>query len=299
MVRLGRTTSLRVKHLATPGAFLDGGELGDILLPGRYVPHGTIPGEAILVFVHLDSEDRVVATTETPHVQSGEFATLRVVSVNARIGAFLDWGLSKDILLPMREMSGPRVNVGDWIVVHVFVDEKSNRIIATTRLNRHFSKTPPPYKEGQEVELLAYGETDLGFKCIVENAHDGLLYRNELATPPIYGQKLTGFIKTVREDGKLDLRLDRGGYRRIAPLSDKILAELTARGGRMLFSDKTPAEDIRETFGVSKKAFKQAIGALFKERKIVIEDHGIRLPDTTLIVKPDASAPKKKIAAPK
>ena len=298
MVRIGRSTSLRVKHLATPGAFLDGGELGDILLPGRYVPHGTLPGEAILVFVHLDSEDRVVATTETPHVQAGEFATLRVVSFNARIGAFLDWGLSKDLLLPMREMTG-RVNVGDWIVVHVFVDEKSGRIIASMRISRHFSRSRPRYEEGQPVDLLVYGESDLGFKCIVENAHDGLLYRNELASAPVYGQKLTGFIKTLREDGKLDLRLDRGGYQRIAPLSEKILAELTARGGRLLYSDKTPPEEIRETFGASKKAFKQAIGALFKERQIVIEEHGIRLPNTPLIVKPDASAPKKKIAAPK
>ncbi len=298
MVRLGKTTSLRVKHIATPGAFLDGGELGDILLPGRYVPNGTLAGEAIVVFVHLDSEDRIVATTETPHVQVGEFATLRVVSVNARIGAFLDWGLSKDLLLPMRETTR-RVNVGEWVVVHVFVDEKSNRIVATTRISRHFSKTPPPYKESQEVDLLVYSETDLGFKCVVENAHDGLLYRNELATPPIYGQKLTGFIRTVREDGKIDLRLDLGGYQRIAPISEKILTELAARGGRMLVSDKSPPEDIREAFGVSKKAFKQAIGALFKERRIVVEDHGIRLPDVPLLLKPDAAAPKKKIAAPK
>ena len=298
MVRLGKLASLRVKHLATPGAFLDGGELGDILLPGRYLPPGTIPGEAILVFVHLDSEDRIVATTETPHIQVGEFAPLRVVSINARIGAFLDWGLTKDLLLPMREQAR-RVNVGDWVIAHAFLDEKSNRIVATTRLNRHLNLTEPRYHEGQSVNLLVYEETDLGFKCIVENAHSGLLYRNELAAPPAIGEKLTGYIRAVRPDNKIDLRLDRAGYHRILPLAEKILAELTARGGRLLFSDKTPPEDIREVFGVSKKAFKQAIGALFRDRRIVIEDYGIRLPDTALIVKPDAAAPKKKIAAPK
>jgi len=298
MAQLGRLASLRVTRIATPGVFLDGGDLGEILMPGRYVPRGTLPGEAFIVFVHLDSEDRIVATTETPHIQVGEFAPLRVVSINARIGAFLDWGLTKDLLLPMREQSR-RVNVGDWVIVHAFVDEKSRRIVATTRLNRHFSREPARYKEGQPVNILVYGETELGFKCVVENAHDGLLYRNELATPPAIGEKLTAYIRTVRADNKIDLRLDRAGYHRILPLSEKILAELTARGGRLLYSDKTPPEDIRETFGVSKKAFKQAIGALFKDRRIVIEDHGIRLPDTSLIIKPDTASPKKKIAAPK
>jgi predicted RNA-binding protein (virulence factor B family) len=291
MAQIGRLASLIVNRIATPGVFLDGGHLGEILMPGRYVPRGTLPGEAFVVFIHLDSEDRIVATTETPHAQVGEFAPLRVVSINARIGAFLDWGLTKDLLLPMREQAR-RVNVGEWIVAHVFLDEKSNRIVATTRLNRHLNLTPPNYQEGQSVDLLVYEETELGFKCIVENAHSGLLYHTDLAAPLAYGQKLTGFIRSVRPDGKIDLSLDRAGYHRVLPLTDKILAELTAHDGVLPYGDKTAPEEIREVFGVSKKAFKQAIGALFRDRLVVIEDARIRITDTgTAAAKAAAARP--------
>jgi uncharacterized protein len=279
MAQIGKLASLVVTRIATPGVFLDGGHLGEILMPGRYVPRGTPPGEAFVVFIHLDSEDRIVATTETPHAQVGEFAPLRVVSINARIGAFLDWGLTKDLLLPMREQAR-RVNVGDWVVAHVFLDEKTNRIVATTRLNRHLNRTPPRYQEGQSVNLLVMDETELGFKCIVENAHSGLLYHTDLAAPLAIGQKLTGYVRTVRPDGKIDLSLDRAGYHRVLPLTEKILAELTTHGGQLPYSDKTAPEEIREVFGVSKKAFKQAIGALFRDRLIVIEATGIRITDT-------------------
>jgi uncharacterized protein len=279
MAQIGKLASLVVTRIATPGVFLDGGDLGEILMPGRYVPRGTLPGEAFVVFIHLDSEDRIVATTETPHAQVGEFAPLRVVSINARIGAFLDWGLTKDLLLPMREQAR-RVNVGEWVVAHVFLDEKSNRIVATTRLNRHLNRTPPQYQEGQTVNLLVTDETELGFKCIVENAHSGLLYHTDLAAPLGIGQKITGYVRSVRPDGKIDLSLDRAGYHRVRPLTEKILAELTTHGGTLPYGDKTPPEEIREVFGVSKKAFKQAIGALFRDRLIVIAEGSIRITDT-------------------
>jgi predicted RNA-binding protein (virulence factor B family) len=279
MAQIGRLASLTVTRIATPGVFLDGGHLGEILMPGRYVPQGTLPGEAFTVFIHLDSEDRIVATPETPHVQVGEFAPLRVVSINARVGAFLDWGLTKDLLLPMREQAR-RVNVGEWVVAHVFLDEKSNRVVATTRLNRHLNLSQPRYQEGQSVNLLVYDETELGFKCIVENAHSGLLYHTDLAAPLPIGQKLTGYIRTVRPDGKIDLSLDRAGYHRVLPLTDKILAELITKGGPLPYGDKTAPEEIREVFGVSKKVFKQAIGSLFRDRLIVIEDTSIRITDT-------------------
>ncbi len=279
MAQLGRLATLVVTRIATPGVFLDGGDLGEILMPGRYVPRGTLPGEAFTVFIHLDSEDRIVATTETPHAQVGEFAPLRVVSINARIGAFLDWGLTKDLLLPMREQAR-RVNVGDWVVARVCLDEKTNRIVASTRLARHLNRTPPAYQDGQPVRLLVTDETELGFKCIVENAHSGLLYHTDLSAPLAIGQKLDGYVRTVRPDGKIDLSLDRAGYHRILPLTGKILAELVARDGQLPYGDKTPPELIRETFGVSKKAFKQAIGALFRDRHIVIDDTGIRITDT-------------------
>jgi Uncharacterized protein conserved in bacteria len=279
MARLGTIATLRVNRIATPGVFLDGGELGEILLPGRYVPRGTLAGEAFQVFVHRDSEDRIVATTETPHAQVGEFAFLRVTSINPRVGAFLDWGLSKDLLLPMREQAKP-VRVGDWVIAHVFIDPRTDRIVATTRLERHLHRTPPDYRDGQAVQALIYGETELGFKAIVEDTHRGLLYRRGLPHIPAIGEKLTAYIHAVRDDGKIDLTLDEPGYQRVAPLARRILDELAAAGGRLPLNDASPPESIRETFGVSKKAFKQAIGALYRDRVILIEEDGIRLPNT-------------------
>src|SRR5258708_723913 len=272
----GKRTKLRVNRIGTPGVFVDGGLLGGILVPGRYVPDGTLPGEELEVFVHRDSEDRVVATTETPYAEVGEFAYLRVISANPSLGAFLDWGLTKDLLLPVREQDH-RVVMGDWVVVYIFLDERTERIVASARLNRHLNHSEPQYKEGERVDLLVMNRTELGFNAIINGAHRGLLYHNELSTPLSIGQKLDGYIRTVRPDGKIDLGLDPVGYGRVAPLTEKILDALKAAGGRLPFSDESSPEDIRGTFGSSKKAFKQAIGALFKDRKIVIEKSGIRL----------------------
>ena len=294
MVTIGKRSTLRVIRIATPGVFLDGEDLGEILLPGRYVPRGTIPGEAIEVFVHRDSEDRIVATTEKPAASVNEFACLKVVSINARVGAFLSWGLSKDLLLPMREQA-KRLNVGDWVVVFIYVDDKTDRIVASSRLNRHLNRTPPVYAEGQRVNLLVFDETELGFKAIVENAHLGLLYHTDLAAPLKLGQQIAGYVRTVRDDGKIDLSLDRAGYHRVAPLTQTILEALKTAGDSLPFSDKSSPEEIRDTFGVSKKAFKQAIGALFRDRQILIEDTGIRLvpPPPAATSKRPAPAEKK------
>ncbi|HKB90136.1 MAG TPA: hypothetical protein VKC60_06420, partial [Opitutaceae bacterium] len=167
--------------------------------------------------------------------------------------------------------------MGDWVVVYIFLDERTERIVASARLNRHLNHSEPQYKEGERVDLLVMNRTELGFNAIINGAHRGLLYHNELSTPLSIGQKLDGYIRTVRPDGKIDLGLDPVGYGRVAPLTEKILDALKAAGGRLPFSDESSPEDIRGTFGSSKKAFKQAIGALFKDRKIVIEKSGIRL----------------------
>ena len=279
MVKLGKRCTLRVVRTATPGVFLDGEELGEILLPGRYVPRGTLPGEAVEVFVHRDSEDRIVATTETPHAEVGDFAYLRVVSVDMRVGAFLDWGLSKDLFLPIREQAH-RVRRGEWVVVYIFVDEKTDRIVATTRLNRHLSRTEPTYAEGQQVNLLVIDETELGFNAIIEGSHRGLLYHTDLSAPLAVGQRLTGYVRKVRPDGKIDLGLDQTGYRRVAPLAERIIEALAANGGRLPYDDASSPEEIRAAFDVSKKAFKQAIGALYRERRIEMAGHGIRFVNT-------------------
>jgi predicted RNA-binding protein (virulence factor B family) len=276
---IGKRSRLSVTRIATPGVYLDGGERGEILLPGRYVPPGTLPGESFDVFVHRDSEDRLVATTEIPKAMVGDFAALRVVSANPGSGAFLDWGLSKDLFLPLREQS-QRVAAGDVVVAYIFVDIKTDRIVATTRINRRLNVVPPDYVEGQPVDLLIAGRTDLGYNAIVCSAHMGLLYHNELPAPLAIGQKVDGYVRAIRSDGKIDLAIDPSGYGRVAPLKEQLVEALVSAGGKLPFSDASPPEVIRREFGVSKKAFKQAIGALYKERLITIENGGIRLVGT-------------------
>ncbi|MDD3178777.1 MAG: S1-like domain-containing RNA-binding protein [Opitutaceae bacterium] len=275
MALLGKRNQLTVVRTAPPGFYLDGGTHGEILLPGRYIPSGAVPGDTLDVFVYRDSEDRLVATKETPCAVVGEFAFLQVVSVNPRIGVFLDRGLDKDLLLPRREQGRP-LRPGDRVVVRIAVDEKSDRIIASARLNRWLNLTPPGYVEDQPVRLLITGETPLGYNAIVEHAHRGLLYHSDLTCRLLVGQQLNGYVRAVRADGKIDLTLNRAGYRRIAPLKEQIFATLKASGGRMPYHDNSPPEEIRATFGVSKKAFKQAIGALYRDHRILIEPSGIR-----------------------
>jgi uncharacterized protein len=273
---IGKRCMLSVTRIATPGVYLDGGERGEILLPGRYVPPGTLPGESFDVFVHRDSEDRLVATTEVPRAMVGEFAALRVVSANPGGGAFLDWGLSKDLFLPLREQS-QRVAPGDVVVAYIFVDIKTDRIVATTRINRRLNVAPPDYEVGQPVDLLVAGRTELGYNAIICSAHMGLLYHNELPAPLSVGQKVDGYIKAVRPDGKIDLAINPSGFGRVAPLKEQLLEALSAAGGRLPYGDASAPADIRRVFGVSKKAFKQAIGSLYKERQIAFEGGGIRL----------------------
>jgi uncharacterized protein len=270
---LGRRNTLRVMREASPGLFLDGGELGDILLPGRYIARGTKPDDLLDVFVYLDSEDRLVATTETPHAMVGEFAYLKVVSVAVGIGAFLDWGLAKDLLLPFREQANP-VRRGQWVTVGIFLDPTSNRIVATTRLSRHLNRQPPTYTEGQPVNLLITSQTPLGYNAIVENSHRGLLYHTTGAAL-VPGQKGQGFVRKLRTDGKIDLSLDVAGYKRVEPLKDQILQALQANQGRLAFDDTSSPQSIREKFGVSKNAFKLALSALYKQRRIRFTKPGI------------------------
>ena len=277
MAFIGKRNLLTIVRGAPPGFYLDGGALGEILLPGRFIPPGATPGCKIDVFIYRDSEDRLVATTQKPLATVGEFAGLKVVSINPRIGAFLDWGLDKDLLLPIRETSGP-VNVGDRVVVQVVLDEKTDRLIASARINRRLEITPVDvYHAGDAVKLLVLSESPLGYNMIVNDAHRGLLYHTDVAGPLEIGQRVEGYVRSIRPDGKMDLAMGRAGYRRIAPLTEQILAALQAKGGHLPFHDNSPPENIRNYFGVSKKAFKQAIGALFRERLIYIDPDGIRL----------------------
>ena len=276
MAILGKINDLRLVRHATPGAYLDGGELGEILLPRRYVPVQGAPGDVLKVFVYRDSEDRLVATTETPLAAVGDFACLKVISVHQQIGAFLDWGLSKDLLLPFREQTSP-LRPGQRVMVFVYLDPKTDRIVATARLKRHVAKTHPPYQAGQAVNLTIVDKTPLGYNALIEREHMGLLYSNNIVSNLEAGQELKGFVRAVHPDGKIDLSLDASGYKRVAPLADQIIEALKQHGGRMPFDDGSSPESIREKFGVSKKAFKQALGGLYKARRIKFLKPGIEL----------------------
>jgi len=276
MADLGRRNALPILRDARPGLYLDGGADGEILLPRRYVTPHTVVGALVDVFVYRDSEDRLVATTETPLAMVGDFAALRVVSVQPNIGAFLAWGLSKDLLLPRREQTSS-LHEGDIVVVRVAVDEKSRRIVASSRLNRWLNTAPPMYAPEQAVSLLVCGKTALGYNAIVESAHLGLLYFSDLAQALRIGETIAGYVRMVRPDGKIDLALDRAGYVRVKPLGEQIVEALTAAGGALPFHDKSSPAEIRDKFGVSKKAFKQALGALYRKRRIAIEPTEIRL----------------------
>ncbi len=275
MAELGKRNTLSILNESPHGIYLDGEELGDILLPNAYVPKSLTPNQKLDVFVYLDSEDRIVATTETPYAEVDQFAALKVVEVNEKVGAFLDWGLSKDLLLPYREQKG-RVRVGDTRVVRIYVDDASGRIVASEKHARFISKYRAMYKPQEQVDLIVIGETPLGFKAIINSSHIGLLYDNELSEPLTVGQSFKGYVNKVRPDGNIDLRRDPSGYTRVAPLAEQILEAIEKNGGTLNLDDKSPPEAIRDAFDVSKKAFKQALGNLYKQRLIEFVPGGIR-----------------------
>ena len=280
MAILGRRNKLPVIRESAPGLYLNGGELGEILLPGRYIPRDLKQGDRLDVFVYLDSEDRLVATTETPLAMVGDFAALEVVSLHPRAGSFLNWGLAKDLLLPFNEHEKP-LRVGQKVVVAIALDPKSNRIIASARLKRHLNREPAAYATGQPVNLLITARTPLGYNVIVDGMHFGLLYADNFSAPLEVGQKVKGFVRKIREDGKIDLSLDAAGYKRVLPLKLQIVQALTHAGGKLELDDDTSPAIIREKFGASKKAFKQALGALYKSRRIRFLNPGIELLDNT------------------
>jgi predicted RNA-binding protein (virulence factor B family) len=276
MAALGIRNTLTILRESPHGFFLDGEDLGEILLPGRSIPPGTGPGDAVDVFLYCDSDDRLIATTAEPFVMAGGFALLEVVNYHPGTGAFLYWGLDKDLLLPIRDQTS-HLQAGDHVLVHVHVDHRSQRMAASMKLDRFLDKTPPYYDDGQPVNLLIASETPLGYKAIVENAHWGLLYHADMATAPEPGQRLTGYVRTIRDDGKIDLSLDPSGYRRVKPLAQQIMEALQSSEGYLPYDDQSSPEEIRAAFNTSKKAFKQALGALYRDRLISFEKPGMRL----------------------
>lgn len=276
MVETGCFNKLKVIREVDFGVYLEGGSEGGILLPKPEVPEGTRLGDRLQVFVYLDSDDMPVATLRRPRVQLGQFASLKVVDVN-RVGAFLDWGLPKDLFLPFNEQVKP-LNIGDYVTVYVYMDN-TNRIAATAKLEKHLD-SEAVFTQGQLVELLVIRPTEIGYQVIIDNCALGLLHRQDIHRPVRPGQRLPGFIKQVRdEDGKIDVMLEKPGYARIDPLAQQVLKYLQSRDGFCSLGDKSDPEAIRELFGVSKKAYKMAIGQLMKAGRIRQDAEGIHLLD--------------------
>lgn len=275
MVQIGKINRLPIKSIQEYGLHLDGGESGDILLKGDYPAEIYQPGGELDVFVYVDKEHRLLATTLKPFAMVGEFAFLRVVTTTSA-GAFLDWGLENDLFVPKREQQ-ENMREGKSYVVFLFLNETNNRITASSKLKRFLNRQPPAYQEGAEVDLLVYAETDLGYSAVVNGLHMGVLYKNEVFQKLFKGQRLKGYIKKMREDLKIDLRLQQTGHQGVDDISQTILDTLKKSGGMVAITDKSPPEDIYALFGTSKKVFKKAVGALYKKRLIVIEPDGIRL----------------------
>ncbi len=275
MVNIGQINTLVVVKKVDFGVYLDGKELGDILLPERYVPASCKLEDELDVFIYLDSEDLLIATTQTPKAMVGECAYLKVIEVNA-VGAFLDWGLPKDLLVPYGEQQTP-MEVGHSYVVTLYIDEASDRIAASSRLNKFVVDTSPYFKPQQQVELLICERTELGYKAIVNQAVIGLLFNSDVVKPVSYGESLQGYVKQVREDNKLDLCLQLVSREALDALSQEILTFIEAQGGVISLTDKSTPEEIARQFGVSKSSYKKALGKLYQKRLVLIEKKSVSL----------------------
>lgn len=275
MVEIGRFNTLTVVKIVDFGIYLDGGERGEILMPKEYVPANCFPDDEIRAFVYFDSEDRIIATTEVPYVQVGEFAFMKVVARSA-VGAFLDWGLRKDLLVPFREQREPMAE-GRSYLVYAYLDKASDRIVASTKIDRYLDQVFPDYSFNQEVDILVARKTDLGYAVIVNNAHWGLIYENEIFQRLKIGQRMKAYIKRVRDDEKIDVSLQPLGFAKIEDLAGEVLEKLKDYGGVLDISDKSEPEEIYNLFGCSKKNYKKALGTLFKQGLIEIGEKEVRL----------------------
>lgn len=278
MINVGQTNSLEVVKITDFGVFLDAGEFGTTLLPKRFTPQGVELGHFVDVFLYFDSENQLAATTETPIAQVGDWGLMKIEGVNST-GAFVNWGIKdKDLLVPFSEQR-KRFTAGQNILVYVYTDKASGRIVGTTKFNKLLDKTPASYQRNEQVDLIIAERSELGYKAIVNGAHWGMIFPSDVFGKLFIGKRLKGYIKNIREDGKIDLSLQKVGVAKMDDLSTKILDTLEKKGGFLPLSDKSSPEAIFATFRTSKGTFKKTIGGLFKQGKIVIEKDGIRLAD--------------------
>ncbi len=275
MIKIGKNNILKVVKRVDFGLYLDGGEFGEILMPQKYVAEGTEIGDEVEVFIYCDSEDRLVATTERPFVYVGEFGLLKAVSVSG-IGAFMEWGVMKDLLVPFREQA-ERIEEGKSYIVYAYLDNTTKRIVGSTRLNKFLGNRIPRYAAGEQVDVLIVKRTDLGYKVIVDNLFWGMIYFNDLFDPVSVGDRLPAYVKLVREDGKIDVTLREYGGERVFQLAYRIVGYLRDNGGRMTICDTSSPEEIKAVFQCSKKDFKKALGYLYKKGQVRVSDKEVAL----------------------
>jgi predicted RNA-binding protein (virulence factor B family) len=274
-MHLGVKNTLRVLRGTSVGMYLGDKEGNDVLLPKKYIPDDLIVGDDIEVFIYKDSEDRIIATTLEPKVQLNQFAYLQVMAVTG-IGAFLDWGLEKDLFVPFKEQN-KKLNTGDWCAVYVYLDEDTDRLVGSCKVNKFFEKDNIDLTEGEEVDLFVFEETSLGLNVVINNKYKGLIYENEIFQRVKLGSRIKGYIKQLREDNRIDVSLQKQGYANVEPNAQKILEKLKTSEGFLDVTDKSDANYIMYQLEMSKKTFKKAIGGLYKQRLIRIEDDGIYL----------------------
>ena len=276
MIPVGKYSELEIVRSTDNGLYLKDAFNEEVLLPNKYCPTKYTYGDKLKVFVYLDHEARKVATTLTPKILLNEFASLKVKSASD-IGAFMDWGMEKDLLVPFREQAVP-MEEGENYVVQLSLDHKTSRLYASSKIENRFEEGRPPFSPGQEVEVLIYRETELGYPVVVNSLYGGMVFRNEVFKPVKVGDQLKGFVKKVREDNKVDISLQPIGYTNFNdPNAEMVYQKLIESDGKLKLGDKSDAEDIYKTFGISKKAYKKAIGALYKQKKILIKPDGITL----------------------
>jgi predicted RNA-binding protein (virulence factor B family) len=275
MIELGNYNTLKILRSTSVGLFLGDEDVDDLLLPNKYVPDDYEIGEELEVFCYLDHEERPVATTIKPFIKRNEFGFLRVAEVND-YGAFMDWGLEKHLLVPYREQR-TKLIAGSWHVVYCYLDEKSFRLVGTTRLNKFLQNEPVEVRVNEEVNLLVYRSSDLGWDVIVSNKHRGLLFKSDVFRPVAEGDQLIGYIKNIRPDNKLDITLQPAGAKALEPAARIIYEKLLAQEGFIGLHDKSSPEEIKVWFQMSKKTFKKAIGTLYRDRKIDLKADGIYL----------------------
>lgn len=275
MLQVGKMNYLKVTAIQGAGVYLDGGGAADLFLPKRSVSDTIRRGDPVEVFVYVDKENALQATTQKPLATVGEYAILKVVS-DSSAGAFLDWGMENDLLVPKAEQQHKMIP-GHSYVVFIFLSEKTNRIVASSKLDKFLSTNSPDFKEGEAVDLILFEKTELGYRALINRSHAGMIYANEVFQELRLGQQLKGYVNKIREDQKIDLILQQSGYQGVDGVSQTILAIIQEQGGKVSVTDKSPPDDIYALFSVSKKVFKKAIGALYKKRIIRIDSDGISL----------------------